>query len=99
MKVGIKYCGGCNPYIDRKLLTKRLRDKLEPDTYAFEYFDFHDCQVVVVLNGCNVGCAEVQKNKNSIIVSGSEIDGKQYLEESLPSEVIRRFIADIQVRR
>lgn len=59
MKVGIKYCGGCNPNIDRINLTKRLREKLKPDTYAFEYCDFHDCEVVLVINGCSVGCAEI----------------------------------------
>jgi hypothetical protein len=91
MKVGIRYCGGCNPNIDRQLLTKRLRAKLEPGIFVFEYFDFHDCEVVVVINGCNVGCAEVQKSKNTIIVFGSEMDGKQYPEEMLSREVISRL--------
>lgn len=86
MKLGIRYCGGCNPTIDLRILTKRLRENLKPDTDVFEYFDSHDCEVVVILNGCNVGCVQVQKSQNPIAVYGSDIDGKQYSEESLPSE-------------
>ena len=91
MRLGIKYCGGCNPRIDRKLLTKRLREKLNPDTCAFEYFDFHDCEAVLVVNGCSLACAEIPKSANTITVSGLEIEGKQYPEEILPSEIIRRL--------
>ncbi|MEA4925634.1 MAG: hypothetical protein VB084_10015 [Syntrophomonadaceae bacterium] len=91
MKVGIKYCGGCNPTIDRANLTKRLREKLEPGKYTFEYFDFHDCEVVLVINGCSVGCTKIPKSKNTIIVSGSEMDGKQYPEEMLSDQVVRKL--------
>lgn len=98
MKVGIKYCGGCNPYIDQIALTKQLKEKLESDTCTLEYFDFHGCEVVLVLNGCSVGCAEVPENMPAIIVSGFEIDGQKYLPEALFSEVIGRVMADIQVR-
>ncbi len=91
MKVGIKYCGGCNPNIDRTILTKRLREILEPDTYVFEFFDLQNCEVVLVINGCSVGCVEVPKSKKTIIVYGSEIDGRQYQEEMLPHEIVRRL--------
>jgi hypothetical protein len=91
VKVGIKFCGGCNPTIDRVNLIKKIREKLEPGTYAFEYLDFHDCEVVLVINGCSVGCAEVPKSKKTIIVYGSEMEGKQYPEEMLPEEVISRL--------
>jgi hypothetical protein len=38
-----------------------------------------------------VGCAEVQKSTNTIIVSSSEMNGKQYPEEMLPGEIIGRL--------
>ena len=93
MKLGIKYCGGCNPHIDRKLLVQRVRESLKTGTYAFEYFDFKDCEVMIVVNGCNVGCAEIPRGKNDpVIVSGLKVDGKQYLEENLPAEVVGRLL-------
>ena len=29
LKVGIKYCGGCNPYYDRVALVKRIENRLQ----------------------------------------------------------------------
>jgi hypothetical protein len=94
VKAGIKFCGGCNPTIDRVNLVKKLRGKLEPGNYVLEYFDFSDCEVMLIINGCNVGCAEIPKSEKTIIVSGSEIDGKQYPEEKLPEEVLSRLLTN-----
>lgn len=91
MKLGIKFCGGCNPHIDRTLLTRRIREKLDLNVCDFEYFDFRDCEAVLVVNGCNVACAEIQNDTKTIVVSGLDIDGSQYPEEILPTEVIRRL--------
>jgi 4-hydroxybutyrate CoA-transferase len=57
MKVGIKYCGGCNPIFDRKKLVESLSD--EYSNVSFEPAKnnvFYD--VVLIVNGCGRACAE-----------------------------------------
>ncbi len=92
MKLGIKFCGGCNPYIDRKLLIKRLREILDSEQYLFKYFNFDDCDMVLVINGCNVACSEAPPAKKTITVSGLEVEGKACREEILASEVARKIL-------
>lgn len=93
MKIGVKFCGGCNPYIERKKLIEQVERMLPPGKFAFEYFDFDDCEIFLVVNGCSLACARFEQEKNVIVVAGSEIDGKQYKEEDLPGEVVKRLLA------
>lgn len=93
MKIGVKFCGGCNPYIDRKRLVEKVKAIIPPGKFTFEYFDFDDCEVFLVVNGCSLACAKVEQDKKAIIIAGFEISGKQYLEEDLPGEVAKRLLA------
>jgi hypothetical protein len=90
MKVGIKYCGGCNPFINRKRLVNGVMQKL-PGDYSYEYFDFAGCDVVLVVNGCTIACAEVPSGKNIILVAGPTIDGWEYPEGMLADKVVEKW--------
>ena len=90
MKIGIKYCGGCNPVIDRKRLVKRLMREL-PDDYVYEYFNLDDCDIVLVVNGCSLACAEVPAQANSIMVAGCTINGWNYPEGVLADKVLEKL--------
>lgn len=92
MKICIKYCCGCNPVIDRKRLVKRLMRKL-PDSYVYEYFDFNDCDVILVVNGCSLACAEVPSGGNIVTVGGCTIDGWDYPEGMLIAKVMEKLSA------
>ncbi len=92
MKIGIKYCGGCNPVINRKRLVKQVMQQL-PDDVSYEYFDFNDCDVVLVVNGCSIACAEVPSGKDIIMVAGPTIDGWEYPEDKLADKVIEKWPA------
>ena len=57
MKIGIKYCGGCNPSYDRKKLVEKLmKEHLEATFENARENIFYD--VVVVINGCGRACSE-----------------------------------------
>lgn len=57
MKIGIKYCGGCNPTYDRIDIVSRLRkdicqgNSIETAKQGIIY------DVVVILCGCTCACA------------------------------------------
>lgn len=57
MKIGIKYCGGCNPRYDRVAEVNRL--KAEFPKAEFVTASLHpDCDIVIVVCGCFAQCAD-----------------------------------------
>lgn len=59
MKIGIKYCGGCNPTYNRAESVRKLTEKypeidFEPIKEHVHY-DF-----VLIINGCRCACASHQ---------------------------------------
>ena len=59
LRVGIKYCGGCNPEYDRVAIVdhikQSLRDKIEIVRPEGEGID-----VILSVNGCSTACADVR---------------------------------------
>ena len=75
MRVGIKYCGGCNPLYRRERVEEVLREAF-PEIYFFyissgDQKDFSGTDLVVCISGCKRGCAvesvESAVSKNSRI--------------------------------
>ena len=55
-KIGIKYCGGCNPTYERVEIVERVRSRLK-DRFLFLRYDQQDLDVLVLINGCPRSCA------------------------------------------
>ena len=83
LKVGIKYCGGCNPYYDRvalvKLIESRLRGKVK-----FVAPDCDHVDLVLVVEGCQTACADLSsfQGKTIHIISQKE-DTVKFLQKIL----------------
>lgn len=57
MKVGLKFCGGCNPYYDRGRAVRNLKERFP--RYFFEAVQKEGCyDVVLLICGCTRGCVE-----------------------------------------
>ncbi|MCY6959763.1 hypothetical protein [Clostridium brassicae] len=56
MKVGVKYCGGCNPRYDRTSFIDKLKNevKFDLDIQGASEDNFYD--VVLILCGCTSAC-------------------------------------------
>lgn len=55
-QVSIRFCGGCNPRIDRGRIARELRDLFESMGMSV-IFNSTDADIVVYLSGCLSGCA------------------------------------------
>jgi len=81
LKVGIKYCGGCNPYYDRvalvKLIESRLREKVEFVPLESARADF-----ILAVEGCKTCCADLKpfQRKKIHIIFGKE-DADKFLKK------------------
>lgn len=56
MKIGIKYCGGCNPRYDRTNITEQLKRDM-PGSEVFTAEPALTMDYVVVVCGCKSACA------------------------------------------
>ena len=73
LKVGIKYCGGCNPYYDRVALVKWIADRLAGKVEIVP-LDHGRIDLVVAVEGCTTACADLSsvKNKGTRIITQPE---------------------------
>ncbi len=56
MRVGVKYCGNCNPQIDTPALLRDLQALAEEIDFV-GWDGTGGYEVLLVINGCQVGCA------------------------------------------
>jgi len=76
LKIGIKYCGGCNPYYDRVALVKRIESRLQGKV-EFVSAANDDVDLVLAVEGCNTACADLSsfdENKIRIITQIEDAD-------------------------
>jgi hypothetical protein len=54
-KIGVKYCGGCNPTYERVEIIQRVQFRFG-DRVLFQHRDEPDLDGLVVINGCPRAC-------------------------------------------
>ena len=57
MKVGLKYCGGCNPAFNRVEFVKHLTASLDS---VVEWVSFEDESIscLLIVHGCEIACVD-----------------------------------------
>jgi len=82
LKIGIKYCGGCNPYYDRVALVRRIEGRLHGKV-EFVSPDKDSVELVLAVEGCKTACADL-----------GSFDGKQ-IRGIAQREDVDEFIQEI----
>jgi hypothetical protein len=79
MRAAIKYCGSCNPYIDLAKIAQEFRARAEAKGVTFVPLDAEEIDLVVILNGCVVACADCpdvrDKAPHSLVVTPEMVGG------------------------
>lgn len=74
MKLGIKYCGGCNSWYDRTLAAQGLIERVKADLPVETTYDTEEaCQVWLVLCGCASACADTSGLKAEKLITVSSL--------------------------
>ncbi len=60
-KIGIKYCGGCNPAYERVEMAERLQFRMQ-DRFLFLRHDQQEPDGLILINGCPRSCASQNLN-------------------------------------
>ena len=60
IKVGLKYCGGCQAGYDRVAMVDSIRERLAQEV-EFVAADSEDAQMILIVTGCSTACAKLDK--------------------------------------
>jgi len=65
-KIGIKYCGGCNPAYERVEMIEKVQFRLG-DQFLFHRHGDEEVEALILVSGCPRACAgkELIQEKNS----------------------------------
>jgi hypothetical protein len=55
-KIGVKYCGGCNPTYERVEMIKKVQFRLG-DRFFFHRIGDEEVEALVLVSGCQRACA------------------------------------------
>ncbi len=55
-RISIRFCGGCNPSIDRGRIAAEIIDSLSGDGYEVIY-NSPDADFIIYISGCTANCA------------------------------------------
>jgi len=64
-RIGVKYCGGCNPGYERVEMIERVQFRFH-DRFLFLRHDEPDIEVTVFMSGCHRACASRDFNSTEI---------------------------------
>jgi len=80
-RVGLKYCGGCNPMFDRIAAVQKIREELAGEAELIPLSE-GDSEVVLAVMGCGAACADVEGiDESRLVVIVSEKDIEAVVEE------------------
>ena len=90
--LAVKYCGGCNPSIDRTELVGKLAVLLADRNADWKLVTLKDnaYDAIILVNGCPVGCVQKQflnETRPVILVAGESIQRERAAEADLPEKV------------
>ena len=92
MKVGLKFCGNCNPSIDIPALTGTLAEQAA--WLSFVPWDGEGYAVLLVLNACDSGCAGRPDFSGPVItVAGESVDQWPVSPGALPEAILNAIKA------
>jgi len=57
-RIGIKYCGGCNPHFDRVALVRQIEERLEDSVVWVSPVD-GEADLILAVQGCPTACADL----------------------------------------
>ena len=98
LSIGVRYCGGCNPQIDRSGVITKLKDAIEKRGMAVDFTAERERSVNIVLlvNGCIHACLEEAYLKEGgstrfISIKGEMVDSDYVREDCIPEIVIKKI--------
>ena len=80
LRIGIKFCGGCNPEFDRGLMANRIAETLKGKAKVVP-LEEGEVEAVIAVEGCPTACADLDSFSDVPIYKiTSEEEGDRFVE-------------------
>lgn len=80
LKIGLKYCGGCNPTYDRGAMAEKIQRELDDQADFVTTLD-EDVNMVLSIQGCDVSCADLKPFEGfDVRIVNSVEDAEKFIE-------------------
>ncbi len=93
--IGFKYCGGCNPVIDRAKLVQEIQRRLSAEFTLATDQSPTQWDIGILVCGCLTACADQPDFRNLarrwIVVAGNSVDHSTAPEKELAEIVLRKI--------
>ena len=93
--IGIKYCGGCNPHIDRAKLALEIEKLLSPEYSLTTNLSSNPWDIGILICGCPTACVDKPDvrdlARNWIMVAGNSVDLNNAPEKELAGIVVSKL--------
>ena len=97
--IGIRYCGGCNPQIDRSKVIENLKEGLKEKVMGVNFTTDRQraVDIILLINGCMHACLEEEYLREAdspqfISVKGEMVDDQYIEEEFIPGFLIKKIM-------
>ena len=97
LHIRLKYCGGCNPEIDRSAIVKHLEGLIEREGLDVQFTTTEEkADLLLLINGCPHACIEGEDSHNIksvpfVSVQGARLDRRPVLEKELPQVIFEKI--------
>jgi hypothetical protein len=83
IKIGLKYCGGCNPEYDRVAVVRHIEERLQGTVEFVEPEPENETiELILAVEGCGTACADLSAFQGMAIRTITSIeDAEQFIRE------------------
>lgn len=95
-KVQVKFCGGCNPHIDRGLVYKKIRELSRGEGFVFTTEDGSGASLILLIEGCPTGCTLPEGSLGHLEVvriAGESVNMARVEESDIAQETVKAIRA------
>ena len=90
LKVGVKFCGHCNPIVDGPSLLTTT--EMENAPVVFVSWAESGKDVLLIVSGCVTACRTLPDfNGPTIEVAGNSLNGIVFPADKLPGEIVKKL--------
>jgi hypothetical protein len=90
-RIGIVFCGGCNPRINRGKIATQIKEKILLMGYDVWYNSL-DVDFAIYMSGCTANCALKYNRKNgpSVVVAAATLDAVAVDTAELAADIVMK---------
>jgi len=86
VKVGLKYCGGCNPEYDRVSLVRHIEESLQGKV-EFVKPESESVRLILAVEGCSTACADLSAFQGMEVRIITNIEGAEKLIKEIKTQL------------